>query len=155
MGLFIHRKKYIMTKRILILCTGNSCRSQMAEGFLKSFDASLEVHSAGTKAAPRVHPKAIQVMSEIGIDLSAHYPKTVDQFIAQPFDYVVTVCGNAKETCPVFTGSVKHRLHIGFDDPADATGTDEEILSVFRRVRNEIKRDFFEFYSNTVAKEET
>lgn len=142
-----------MAKRILILCTGNSCRSQMAEGFLKSFDATLEVYSAGTKAASRVHPKAIQAMNEIGIDLSANHPKTVDQFIAQPFDYMVTVCGNAKETCPVFTGSVKHRLHIGFDDPADATGTEEEILSVFRRVRDEIKRNFFEFYSNIVAKE--
>lgn len=141
-----------MTKRILILCTGNSCRSQMAEGFLKSFDASLEVHSAGTKAASRVHPKAIQVMNEIGIDLSANYPKTVDQFIAQPFDYVVTVCGNANETCPVFTGSVKHRLHIGFDDPADSTGTEEEILSVFRRVRDEIKKDFYKFYSENIIK---
>lgn len=142
-----------MSKRILILCTGNSCRSQMAEGFLKSFDPSLEVFSAGTKAAARVHPKAIQVMNEIGIDLRTNYPKTVDQFLSQSFDYVITVCGNAKETCPVFMGDVKHRLHIGFDDPADATGTEEEILSVFRRVRDEIKKDFFEFYSHTVAKE--
>lgn len=142
-----------MAKRILILCTGNSCRSQMAEGFLKSFDPSLEVVSAGTKAASRVHPKAIQVMNEIGIDLSKNYPKTVDQFLSQSFDYVITVCDNAKETCPVFMGDVKHRLHIGFDDPADATGTEEEILSVFRRVRDEIKKDFFEFYSKSIAKE--
>ena len=137
-----------MSKRILILCTGNSCRSQMAEGFLKSFDSSLEVFSAGTKTASRVHPKAIQVMSEIGIDLSKNYPKTVEQFLSQPFDYVITVCGNAKETCPVFIGDVKHRLHIGFDDPADATGTEEKILVEFRRVRDEIKNDFFKFYSD-------
>jgi arsenate reductase len=139
--------------RILILCTGNSCRSQMAEGFLKSFDSSLEVLSAGTKAASRVHPKAIQVMNEIGIDLSKNYPKTVDQFLAQQFDYVITVCDNAKESCPVFFGNVKHRLHIGFDDPANATGTEEEILSVFRRVRDEIKTDFFTFYKETAAKD--
>lgn len=142
-----------MAKRILILCTGNSCRSQMAEGFLRSFDPLLDVVSAGTRAASRVHPKAIQVMKEIGVDLTGHRPKTVDQFISQPFDYVVTVCDNAKETCPVFMGAVKHRLHIGFDDPADATGTEEEILSVFRRVRDEIQRDFFELYTNTLAKE--
>jgi len=142
-----------MSKRILILCTGNSCRSQMAEGFLKSFDSSLTVLSAGTKATSRVHPKAIQVMNEIGIDLSKNFPKTVDQFLSESFDYVITVCDNAKESCPVFFGNVKHRLHIGFDDPADATGTEEDILSVFRRVRDEIKTDFFTFYKETVAKD--
>ncbi len=142
-----------MSKRILILCTGNSCRSQMAEGFLKSFDSSLEVISAGIKAASRVHPKAIQVMNEIGIDLSKNFPKTVDQFLSESFDHVVTVCDNAKERCPVFFGNVKNRLHIGFDDPAEATGTEEEILSVFRRVRDEIKTDFFTFYKETVTKE--
>ncbi|MDP1676228.1 MAG: arsenate reductase ArsC [Bacteroidota bacterium] len=142
-----------MKKRILILCTGNSCRSQMAEGFLKSFDPSLEVLSAGTKAASRVHPKAIQVMSKIGIDLSQNYPKTVEQFLSQSFDYVITVCDNAKESCPVFFGNVKHRLHIGFDDPADATGTEEEIIAVFRRVRDEIKRDFYRFYTENILKE--
>jgi len=122
----------------------------MAEGFLKSFDPELEVYSAGTKAAARVHPKAIQVMNEAGIDLSRSYPKTVDQFLSQPFDYVITVCDNAKESCPVFSGAVKERLHIGFDDPADATGSDEEVLSVFRRVRDEIKRDFYHFYSKNI-----
>ena len=132
--------------RILILCTGNSCRSQMAEGFLKSFDPSLEVLSAGTKAASRVHPKAIQVMHEVGIDLSGNFPKTVDQFLSQTFDYVITVCDNAKESCPVFLGAVRHRLHIGFDDPAEAAGTDEEILAVFRRVRDEIRTGFLAFY---------
>lgn len=131
--------------RILILCTGNSCRSQMAEGFLKSFDPSMEVFSAGTKAAAHVHPKAILVMKEAGIDISNNYPKTVDQFLAQSFDYVITVCGNAKESCPVFMGNVQHRLHIGFDDPAEATGTEEEILAEFRRIRNEISVRFAAF----------
>lgn len=132
--------------RILILCTGNSCRSQMAEGFLRSFDPSWEVYSAGTKAAARVHPLAIQVMNEIGIDLSRNFPKTVDAFLSQSFDFVITVCGNAKETCPVFIGDVRHRLHIGFDDPAEATGTKGEILTEFRRIRDEIKAGFHEFY---------
>ncbi|MBS3944517.1 MAG: arsenate reductase ArsC [Melioribacter sp.] len=135
-----------MNKRILILCTGNSCRSQMAEGFLKSFDKNLEVFSAGTKPSSQVHPKAIQVMKEVGIDLSSNYPKHSDQFINNSFDYVITVCDNAKESCPVFIGKVQKQLHIGFEDPADATGTEEEILAVFRKVRDEIKRDFFEFY---------
>jgi len=119
----------------------------MAEGFLKSFDPSLEVFSAGTKAAARVHPIAVRVMAEVGIDLSKNAPTMVDQFISQPFDYVITVCDNAKETCPVFVGAVKHRLHIGFDDPAEATGTEEEILAVFRRVRDEIEDRFRQFYS--------
>ncbi len=131
---------------ILILCTGNSCRSQMAEGFLKSFNDNLHVYSAGTKPSSKVHPKAVQVMSELGIDISTGYPQNVSEFINRSFDYVITVCGDAKESCPVFMGKVKHRLHIGFDDPADATGTDEEILAVFRRVRDEIKRDFTKFY---------
>ncbi len=142
-----------MTK-ILILCTGNSCRSQMAEGFLKSFDPNLEVYSAGTAPAERVHPKAVQVMAEEGIDISKNYPKSVDQFIDQSFDYVITVCDAAKESCPVFTGNVKHRLHIGFEDPAEATGTEEEILAVFRKVRDEIKRDFRRFYEDVIQKEQ-
>ena len=142
-----------MTK-ILILCTGNSCRSQMAEGFLKSFDPTLEVYSAGTAPAERVHPKAVQVMAEEGIDISKNYPKSIDQFIDQSFDYVITVCDAAKESCPVFTGNVKHRLHIGFEDPAEATGTEEEILAVFRKVRDEIKRDFRRFYEDVIQKEQ-
>jgi arsenate reductase len=124
----------------------------MAEGFLKSFDASLDVVSAGTKAAARVHPIAIQVMNEIGIDLGMNFPKMVDQFISQSFEYVITVCDNAKETCPVFLGHVKHRLHIGFDDPADATGTAEEVLGEFRRVRDEIKIEFYRFYTQHISK---
>ena len=135
-----------MKKKILILCTGNSCRSQMAEGYLKSLDSQLEVFSAGTKPADRVNPYAIEVMKEIGIDISMGMPKLVDGFIDKHFDYVITVCGNAKESCPVFTGKVASRLHIGFDDPADAVGTDDEILSVYRRVRNEIKSEFLKFY---------
>ncbi len=120
----------------------------MAEGFLKSFDSNLEVYSAGTNPSDAVHPKAIQVMKEIGIDISDGYPKNVDQFLNHSFDYVITVCDNAKETCPVFTGKVKKQLHIGFEDPAEATGTEEEILSEFRKIRDEIKRDFYEFYQS-------
>lgn len=134
--------------KILILCTGNSCRSQMAEGFLKSFNPELEVVSAGTNPSSEVHPKAIEVMHESFIDISSNRPKNVEQFLDQAFDYVITVCGGANESCPAFTGDVKQRLHIGFDDPAEATGTEEEILSVFRRVRDEIKDDFFKFYKS-------
>ena len=139
-----------MSKRILILCTGNSCRSQMAEGFLKSFDNDLEVFSAGTHPASRVHPRAIAIMEEAGIDISDNRPKSLDQFLSLPFDYVITVCDNAKEACPVFVGPVKHRLHLGFADPAEATGTNEEVLAAFRRVRDEIRRGFFHFYSETI-----
>lgn len=135
-----------MKKKILILCTGNSCRSQMAEGFLKSFDKNLEVYSAGTKPAERVNPFAIKAMKEVDIDISNGIPENVDKYLDQSFDYVITVCDNAKETCPVFMGDVKHRLHIGFDDPADAVGTEDEVMPVYRRVRDEIKRDFNEFY---------
>lgn len=134
--------------KILILCTGNSCRSQMAEWFLKSFDPSLEVHSAGTHPASRVHPKAIQVMKEAGVTLEGAFPKNVDRFIGEPFDYVITVCDHAKETCPVFTGKVKHRLHIGFDDPAEATGSEEEIMTEFRRIRDEIRQRFHDFFTS-------
>ncbi len=138
--------------KILVLCTGNSCRSQMAEAFLKSFDKGLEVYSAGTKPADNVHPKAIQVMKEVGIDISTNKTKTVEQFLAQSFDYVITVCDNAKETCPFFTGKVEHRLHMGFEDPAEATGTEEEVLSVFRRIRDEIKSEFYKFYLENLKK---
>jgi arsenate reductase len=123
----------------------------MAEGFLKFFDAELEVFSAGTSPATRVHPRAIAIMKEAGIDISTHAPKLVDQFLSLPFDYVVTVCDNAKENCPVFSGNVKHRLHIGFDDPADAVGTDEEVMAEFTRVRDEIRDGFGRFYREVVA----
>ena len=136
--------------KILILCTGNSCRSQMAEGFLKTFDENIEVFSAGTDPSDEVHPKAIQVMQELGIDLTNNYPKSVDEFLDQEFDYVITVCGGAKENCPAFMGKVKNRLHIGFEDPADATGTEEEILIEFRNIRDEIQRDFEEFFNKNL-----
>ena len=111
----------------------------MAEGFLKSFDSKLEVSSAGTEPSDRVHPKALAVMEDIGIDLSGQYPRKVDEFLGDAFDYVITVCGHAKENCPVFLGEVKQHLHIGFDDPAEATGTEEEIFGEFRRIRDEIR----------------
>lgn len=140
----------IKQMKILILCTGNSCRSQMAEGFLKSFDKELEVYSAGTEPSGQVHPKAVQVMKEIGIDLSKNYPKSVDEFLNDMFDYVITVCGGANESCPTFIGKVKNRLHIGFDDPAEATGTEKEILGEFVRIREEIQHDFKLLY-NTIS----
>ena len=136
--------------KILILCTGNSCRSQMAEGFLKSFDKKLEVYSAGTNPSNHVHPNAVLVMNETGIDLSKNITKNVDQFLDESFDFVITVCDNAKETCPVFIGKVRKQIHIGFEDPAEAKGTKEEILSVFRRIRDEIKNEFYEFYKNNL-----
>jgi arsenate reductase len=131
--------------KILILCTGNSCRSQMAEGFLRSFDPEIKVFSAGTEPSNRVHPKAVTVMQELGIDLSEHYPQKVDEYLQEAFDFVITVCGHAKENCPVFQGEVKQHLHIGFEDPAEATGTEEEILEVFRRIRDEIKEHMYIF----------
>lgn len=134
--------------RILILCTGNSCRSQMAEGFLKSFDPLLEVYSAGTNPSNQVHPNAVKVMKEIGIDLSNNYPKNVSEFLGISFDYVVTVCGGARETCPAFIGNVKNRIHIGFDDPAEAIGNEEDIINEFRRIRDEIEKDFTSFYKS-------
>ncbi|MCX6286620.1 MAG: arsenate reductase ArsC [Bacteroidetes bacterium] len=134
--------------KILILCTGNSCRSQMAEGFLRSFDPGLEVYSAGTKPALRPNPNAVAAMKEAGIDISENKPKNVDLFVAEPFDYVITVCDGAKEICPVFIGNVRHRLHIGFDDPADAVGTADEVMAVYRRVRDEIRARFMQFYND-------
>jgi arsenate reductase len=122
----------------------------MAEYFLRSLDPTLEVHSAGTDPASRVHPAAIAVMKEFGIDLGGAIPKNVDQFLDESFDYVITVCDHAKETCPVFGGTVRHRLHLGFDDPAEAEGTGDEIMRVFRRVRDEIRKTFSDFYSRDV-----
>ncbi|MFK5854626.1 MAG: arsenate reductase ArsC [Bacteroidota bacterium] len=132
--------------KILVLCTGNSCRSQMAEGFLKSFDNRLQIVSAGTIPSSAVHPNAIVAMNDIDIDISSNYPKPVVDYIFEDFDYVITVCGGANESCPIFTGNVKNKIHIGFDDPAEATGTKEEIMLEFIRIRNEIERDFKKFY---------
>ena len=122
----------------------------MAEEFLKSFDSNLKVYSAGTEPSSEVHPKAVVVMRELGIDLSNNYPKNINEFLNEEFDYVITVCGGAKESCPSFIGNVKNRIHIGFDDPANATGTDEEIYSEFRRIRDEIKRDFYKYYKENM-----
>lgn len=132
--------------KILVLCTGNSCRSQMAEGFLRSFDPRLDVASAGSRPAERVHPNAVRVMAEAGIDISRGRPKNVSEFLGDAIDYVITVCGNADRDCPAFLGEVKRRLHIGFPDPAEATGEPEEVLEVFRECRNEIKERFRELY---------
>lgn len=132
--------------RILILCTGNSCRSQMAHGFLQSFDDRLEVFSAGTYASGKINQKAVEVMSEIGIDISYHTSDSVSDYLNDEWDYVITVCGGANEDCPVFTGNVTNRLHIGFDDPSFAIGTQDFIMSEFYRVRDEIKDAFQKLY---------
>ncbi len=137
--------------RVLVLCTGNSARSQMTEGFLRWLDPKLELYSAGTSPAPRVNPFAIKVMQEIGIDISGHRPKAVGQFTGQSFDFVVTVCDEADKNCPNFRGKVGKRLHIGFPDPAKATGTDNEKLAVFRRVRDDIRERFRAFHTAEIA----
>jgi len=134
--------------RILILCTGNSCRSQMAQGFLQSFDKNIEVHSAGTEPADLINQTAVKVMHEAGIDISRHKPQSVDKYLNYEWDYVITVCDNANETCPVFIGKVKNRLHMGFEDPSKFIGTDMEIMSEFRKIRDEIKIAFYKFYND-------
>jgi arsenate reductase len=127
---------------VLILCTGNSCRSHLAEGILRAAAAdTLNVQSAGSNPAGYVHPLAVQVMKEIGIDISAHHSKHMNEFLKQPVETVITVCGNADQACPMFPGQL-NRHHWGFDDPAHAIGTDEEKLKVFRRVRDQIKMVF-------------
>jgi arsenate reductase len=118
----------------------------MAHGFLQSFDKNITVRSAGTEPSKQVNQKAVKVMSEAGIDISNHKPTLVDKYIKDEWDYVITVCDHANETCPAFLGKVKHRLHIGFDDPSHATGTDEFIWSEFHRVRDQIKEEFHKLY---------
>lgn len=137
--------------KILILCTGNSCRSQMAHGFLQSFDENLNVCSAGTEASGKLNQKAVAVMKEIGIDISHHTSDSVVKYLNDEWDYVITVCGGANEACPAFLGKVRNRLHIGFDDPSHAVGTPEFIESEYIRVRDEIKEGFFKFYSELIA----
>ena len=132
--------------KILILCTGNSCRSQMAEGFLKFFDSRLEVFSAGTNPAPHANANAVAVMKEVGIDISQNEPKNVNLFLSGSFDYVITVCDDARESCPYFSGNVSHRIHLGFEDPAKAQGTAEEILAIYRKIRDQIREEFLKFY---------
>lgn len=127
------------TRRVLILCTGNSCRSQMAEGFVNHLLAGRwEARSAGTSPAARVHPLAVTAMAEGGVDISSGVPEVVDRYLDEAWDLVVTVCDSAKEACPVFPGRVE-TVHIPFDDPADAEGSEEEKMAVFRRVRDEIR----------------
>jgi len=131
---------------VLILCTGNSCRSHMAEGILRAAAGDLlEVHSAGSKPAGFVHPMAIEALREIGIDISSHTSKSMNEFLDRDIETVITVCGNADQACPVFPGQ-RNRHHWGFDDPAHATGTPGEILEEFRRVRDEIQ-SVFEAYA--------
>jgi arsenate reductase len=126
-------------KRVLILCTGNSCRSQMAEGFVNhDLEGAWEARSAGTRPAERVHPLAVKAMAERGIDISAGEPELVDRYLDERWDLVVTVCDAAKESCPTFPRPVE-RLHVAFDDPAHAEGAEEERMTVFRRVRDEIR----------------
>ena len=133
--------------RILILCTGNSCRSHLAEGILRQAAGDfLDVASAGSKPAGFVHPLAIRAMQEIGIDISEHTSKSMNDFLSSQIETVITVCGNADQACPVFPGQV-NRHHWPFDDPAHATGTEEEQMEVFRRVRDEIKK-VFEAYAD-------
>jgi arsenate reductase (thioredoxin) len=138
--------------KVLILCTGNSCRSQMAHGYLQSFDSELTVCSAGTEASGKLNMKAVAAMKEDGIDISNHTSDSVSKYLDEAWDYVITVCGGANESCPAFIGNVKNRLHIGFDDPSHATGTEEFIWSEFIRVRDEIKKGFYEFYSKEITK---
>lgn len=127
-----------MTKKILVLCTGNSCRSQMAEGYLRHFaNGNAEVYSAGVETHG-VNPKAIAIMQEDGIDISNHTSNNIDEYYDIDFDFVITVCDNAKERCPFFPTKAK-KFHHNFSDPAKATGTDEEINEQFREVRQQIK----------------
>lgn len=137
-----------MKKKVLFLCTSNSCRSQMAEGIANHFLGDrVQAFSAGTEAS-YVNAKAIKVLREIGIDISGHRSKNVDEFDGKQFDCTITLCGDPKDKCPLFSGGGK-RVHIGFNDPAKATGSDEEIIAAFRRVRDEIRQtllDYFETY---------
>ncbi len=127
-----------MKKRVLIICTGNSARSQMAEALLRDrLGDRVEVHSAGTHPAERVHPLAVRALAELGLDLSGARPKPLELFLEEPWDLVVTVCDPAREACPVFPGA-KEQIHVGFPDPAQAEGSEEGRLEVFRRVRDEI-----------------
>ena len=128
-----------MSKKVLILCTGNSCRSQIAEGLINSrLGPEFQAFSAGTEPNNYVHPKAIAAMAELGIDLTQHETKDLEQFRGHYFDYVITVCDSASENCPVWLGKAGIRYHIGFDDPAKAVGTEEEIMAEFRQVRDQI-----------------
>ncbi|GAB4270433.1 MAG: thioredoxin-dependent arsenate reductase [Deferrisoma sp.] len=137
---------------MLFLCTGNSCRSQMAEGWLRHLGGDrYEVFSAGTRPQG-LNPRAVRVMAEAGVDISGHTSDPVEKYLGEDFDLVVTVCGGAKESCPVFVGRVKDRQHWPFDDPAEAAGTEEEVMAVFRRVRDEIRARVEAFLRETPAR---
>ncbi len=138
--------------KILILCTGNSCRSQMAQGFLQSFDSLIEVCSAGTFPGTKVNPLAIEVMAEAGVDISKNTPKNVSRYLNDKWDYVITVCDDANETCPVFYGEVKHRLHFGFEDPSKYVGPDDKKIAEFRKIRDQIKTGFLNFYNKYLTR---
>jgi arsenate reductase len=125
----------------------------MAHGFLQSFDSRITVCSAGTEASGQLNPKAVKVMTDIGIDISHHTSDPVEKYLHEAWDFVITVCGGANEACPTFTGKVKNRLHIGFDDPSHAIGTDEFIWNEFIRVRNEIKEQFYQLYIKSIQPE--
>jgi arsenate reductase len=124
----------------------------MAHGFLQSFDDKITVRSAGTEPALQINQRAVMVMKEVGIDISHHTPRFVDQYLGEEWDYVITVCDHANETCPLFMGKVKYRLHIGFEDPSNATGSEEFIMSEFRRVRDEIRTEFEKLYRTNIKK---
>jgi arsenate reductase len=135
----------MLKKKVLFLCTANSCRSQMAEGIVNHFIGDrIEAFSAGTEAS-FVNPRAIAVLREIGIDVSGHRSKNVDEFAGDRFDFTVTLCGDARDKCPIFAGG-GDRVHIGFSDPAKATGSEEEIMEAFRRVRDEIREGLLEYF---------
>lgn len=148
MRLPVETKKQEM--KILILCTGNSCRSQMAHGFLQSFDKNLYVRSGGTEPAVRINQMAVEAMADLGVDISRHTPHLVDEYLNEEWDYVITVCDHANETCPAFSGKVKHRLHLGFEDPSHATGTPEFIHGEYIRIRDQIRETFLEFYKENI-----
>ena len=144
-----------MNQRVLFLCTGNSCRSHMAEGILRKLAGNrFEAFSAGSKPAGYVHPLAITAMKEFGEDISGHRSKSLSEFAGQPFDFVITVCDNAKEACPNFPGA-NQQLHWSFDDPAHASGSDEEKMKVFRRVRDEIQTRLRLFIATTLPKKKS
>lgn len=141
-----------MSKKVLILCTGNSCRSQMAEGLINTrLSPEFQAFSAGTDPSGYVHPKAITAMAELGIDLSRNESKNLEQFRGHYFDYVITVCDSANENCPVWLDQAGVRSHISFDDPARATGTEEQVMAEFRRVRDEIDDQVLNFLRGQAA----
>lgn len=124
----------------------------MAQGFLQSFDKRMQVFSAGTDPASRINPTAVKVMKEAGIDISKNKPKNVDQYLSEIWDYVITVCDDANESCPVFSGKVRNRLHLGFEDPSKVEGSYTEIMNAFYNVRNEIKDEFFGLFESELKK---